>query len=483
MHNSNRDIPLVVDLDGTLIKTDLLYENINACLTSHPLSVFSTIKSLLQGKAALKTALSVQYQPDFCHLPFNAAVIDWLKAERQGGRQLILATASHEKFALQAAAYLGIFDEVLATDAHRNLKSGIKRDVLVERYGEKGFDYVGDTSADKPVWQAARYAHVVAPSKSLLTWLQQQADLKQVFSTAQGSAGKAFMRALRPHQWAKNGLLFIPLLTAHLYTEATSVWLSLLAFLVFCITASSVYLLNDLVDITNDRQHPHKRQRPFASGQLSVLVGWLAWPLLLLLAFSIGMLTLPLAFMAVLAIYYSLTLGYSLYFKRQPIVDVLVLAGLYTLRIVAGTTALGVALSFWLLSFSMYIFLSLAFMKRVSDMKLCFDTADAEHRLAGRGYQQDDFALINTMGVVSGFLSVVFLALYVHSQEIVQHYHYPALMGLLCPLLLFWVLRAWFITHRGGMHDDPVWFALKDSPSWVTGGLFVLIFLAGKYLP
>ena len=476
---NNNDVPLVVDLDGTLTKTDLLYESANYALTRNPFSFFKMVLTLFKGRGALKSSLSEHFKPQLSELPVNAEVIHWLKAEKQRGRKLVLATASHEKLAQQMSEHFNFFDEVLATSDSRNLKSAIKRDALVDLYGEKGFDYIGDASADKPVWKAARYSHAVSPSASVLFWLKKNTLLKNVFKN-DSSPLKAFMHALRPHQWSKNLLLFVPLLTAHLYTDMQSVWVSLLAFVIFSITASSVYVLNDLVDITNDRHHPRKCKRPFASGQLSILTGWLIWPILLLLAIISGLLILPAGFMSVLCIYYLSTMGYSFYFKRKPLTDVLMLAGLYTLRIIAGTTALNISPSFWLLSFSMCIFLSLAFMKRVGEFKTTLTVSNSK-QLKGRGYVSGDFELISSMGVASGFLSLVFMALYIHDQEVIKDYNCPQILWLSCPLLLFWIARTWLITHRGKMHDDPVLFAVKDKVSLLTGTLLIFLIIIARY--
>jgi phosphoglycolate phosphatase-like HAD superfamily hydrolase len=270
---ADASVPLVVDLDGTLLKTDLLYEGSNASLTLNPFNLFRLLRKLFKGKAALKADLSAQHQPNFAELPMHAPVIDWLRQEKQQGRQLVLATAGHRQLAQQAADYLGCFDEVLATDDQHNLIGRHKRDALVARYGEGGFDYVGDAAADKPIWQVARVAHAVSPSRSILGWLKKNTQLGQVFRK-QSSTLKAFVKALRPHQWAKNVLLFVPLITAHLYMQPDAIMTTVWAFVVFSITASSVYLLNDLVDVKSDRQHPRKCKRPFAAGNLSLLTGW-----------------------------------------------------------------------------------------------------------------------------------------------------------------------------------------------------------------
>ncbi len=301
-----------------------------------------------------------------------------------------------------------------------------------------------------------------------------------------GTAGPlpSLLRAMRPHQWLKNLLVFIPLLAAHQYGDGSSVVKALFAFLIFGLTASSVYLLNDLVDIRDDRHHARKKHRPLASGRLSLLHGWLAWPLLLMLA---AVLTSPLGaglriqFAASLAAYLLLTAAYSLKLKQIAIVDVLTLAILYTLRIIAGAAAIAVPVSFWLLSFSMFIFLSLAFIKRYSELW----SAHAEGRsgvLRGRGYEAQDLQLVSSLGGSAGYTAVLVLALYIQDSHTASLYATPALIWLACPLLLFWISRAWLIAHRGQMHDDPIVFALKDPVSLGVTAVFAAVFFLARII-
>ena len=474
------DTPLVVDLDGTLIKTDLLFESINYLLTKKTFHALKAIVSVFKGKHLFKSKLALQFTPDFSEIPINKELLEWLKIEHKKGRTLILATASHKKYAMKAADFFGFFDDVIATDEEINLKSKNKRDFLVERFGEKGFDYVGDSKADKPVWKAARYSYAVSPSKTTYDWLYNNVQIKYVFENEKSSKHIVFLKSLRPHQWAKNLLIFIPLLTSHLYNSNVAISSSVLAFIIFCTAASSAYLLNDLSDLSNDRNHPRKCHRPLASGELSILSGWLIWPLMFFLSLLLAVIKLPVAFVFVLITYYSLTVVYSLYLKTKPIIDVIVLAMLYTLRIIAGTSALDINLSFWLLSFSMFVFLSLAFVKRVSEFKALLPNKNI--RVTGRGYLRDDFEIVSSMGVVSGFSAVVFLSLYVHEQSSMNYYTHPEILWLLCPLLLFWIVRIWLITHRGGMFDDPVVFVLKDKLSRVIAITIMSLFVLARYL-
>jgi 4-hydroxybenzoate polyprenyltransferase len=358
----------------------------------------------------------------------------------------------------------------------------VPSDSLLGRFGAGNFDYVGCGKDDLGLWHAARLSHVVGGSPALHQKVREHATLARVFSVPPRSAGHAMLRAMRPHQWAKNILVLIPLLTAHRYTDAHSVLQVLLAFLTFGLTASSVYLLNDLIDVADDRHHPRKRLRPIAAGELGLLQGWLAWPLLLCSAWLLALATLPINFLITLAVYIALTLGYSLRLKQSPIVDVLALACLYTLRIIAGAAAINVPLSFWLLSFSMFIFLSLAFIKRFNELR----TARANHakgNLRGRGYRHEDLEMVSSLGISAGYLSVLVLALYIQDGHTAQMYARHQVLWLACPTMLFWISRTWMIANRGWMHDDPIVFALKDKTSLATAAILVLIFAVARLMP
>lgn len=475
----SRTLPLVVDLDGTLIKTDLLLETASQFVLSKPWRAYKLLTLLSNGKSCLKIYLSQNTNIDVTSLPYNDVLISWLKQKKSEGRVIVMATASPRLLADKVAAHLGLFDEVLATDASTNLKALAKRMALVAKYGEKGFDYVGNDWADLPVWHAAFQAHVVSCSSGLIEVARRQGNLGQVFSDGKMPLAKSFFKAMRPHQWVKNFLVFIPLLAAHRYGVVSSLESALVAFVVFGMTASSVYLLNDLVDVADDRKHTNKRLRPFAAGHLSLLLGWLAWPVLLLCAFELAAAALPWPFTLSLVAYFALTMVYSFWLKRIPMVDVLTLAGLYSLRIVAGAAAISVPMTFWLLSFSMFMFLSLAFIKRYSELKRVFQNGQAK-TLLGRGYNTQDLELVANLGVSAGYTSVLVLALYIQDSHTASLYATPQFIWLACPLLLFWISRTWLIAHRGQMHEDPVVFALKDRVSWAVAALFAGVFVLAK---
>lgn len=470
---------MVVDLDGTVIKTDLLFESANGFITRQPFQSFRLAAWLTKGKSALKARLADTAGIDPSSLPYNEPVVDWLRHQKSQGRTLILATASHRSLAEKVARHLDMFDEVLATEGDTNLKSRRKRDVLIARYGEGGFDYVGNDSADIPVWKAADRAYVVSSSLRFVERMRSLGNLEQVFDDGRPLAVKALIKAMRPYQWVKNLLVFVPLLASHGYGGSIGLLHALVAFLVFGLTASSVYLLNDMVDVADDRHHQRKKRRPFASGNLSLLHGWIAWPLLLITAFAIALLALPGSFVAVLAVYFVLTLAYSLRLKQSAVVDVLTLAALYTLRVIAGAVAISVEPSFWLLSFSMFLFLSLAFIKRFSELRTARD-AGRQGWIRGRGYAHEDLEIVSSMGTGAGYLSVLVLALYIQDSHAAAMYQTPQIIWLACPLLLYWVSRIWIFAHRGWVHDDPIVFALKDWKSWVVGTSFLGVFWLAK---
>ena len=334
--------PVAVDLDGTLICTDLLVESISQFLIQNPFEFFKPLLWLLRGKTVLKTELARRVHLDVSALPYNTDVLDWLHAEKQGGRRLVLATASHRVLAEQVAQHLKLFDEVMATEGDTNLKSAAKAQALVDRFGEGGFDYVGNDWPDLQVWAKAHTAHLVNAPDSLLRSTREQSSVGQVFNSSHASTWTALLKAIRLHQWMKNLLVFVPLMAAHQYTDTSRDELALIAFVVFSLTASSVYLLNDLVDVQDDRHHVRKRLRPFASGALNLVTGWVAWPVLLGVATVVSMLCMPALFSVSLGIYFVLTVAYSLHLKQLAVVDVLTLAALYTLRLIAGAAAIDV---------------------------------------------------------------------------------------------------------------------------------------------
>ncbi|HZR38454.1 MAG TPA: UbiA family prenyltransferase [Nevskia sp.] len=463
--------PLCVDLDGTLVRGDTLVEACLALLKQHPLQVLLLPFWLLRGRAWFKARVFRQVRLDAASLPYEPAFLDWLRRQRAEGRRLVLCTGSDQSIAAAVSAHLGLFEAAIGSDGVHNLSGSGKRARLVADYGARGYDYAGNHRVDLKVWSQARRAVVVNASPRLAQQAGALAMLEQVFGAEAGGV-RAWLRALRPHQWAKNALLFVPILAAHAWSNLDGLRATALGFAAFCLCASATYLLNDLLDLEADRAHPRKRQRPFASGLLHPGAGLAASALLAAAAFVLAWVTAPLL-CALLAFYAALSLGYSFRIKKLVMLDVITLAALYTLRIIAGAAAARVEASFWLLAFSMFLFLSLALVKRCAELHALI--AEQRSQTRGRGYHAEDLPVLQQLGGASGYLSVLVLALYINSSASQQLYRHPQLLWLLCPLLLYWISRVWIITHRGAMHDDPVVFALRDRSSRWLGLLAALI--------
>lgn len=464
--------PLCVDLDGTLVATDTLWEGVLRLVLRNPLMVFAVFRWMLAGKAALKQAVAEHAPRDPAGWPVRPDLLELLQREKRKGRRLVLATGAPAKVAQGIADHLDLFDEVLSTSGDINLTASRKRDRLIERFGHGGFDYIGDSRDDIPVFEAADKALVVAPDPAASRW--QQAHDAELLLQPKGGI-RTILKAIRVHQWLKNSLLAVPLVLNHEVFNIGMVAAVIGAFLSFSFAASFVYVLNDLADLENDRLHYRKKRRPFASGQLSIPTGLALGAGLLVLSLCIAAFLPPL-FLGVLLLYVVATTAYSFFLKRKLLVDVFTLAGLFTLRIIAGAAATGVDLSFWLLAFSIFFFLSLALVKRYVELQEL--AGDEGSKRLGRGYYAVDFEMIGQAGISSAFGAALVLALYVHSDEVQEMYATPALLWPLCPLILYMLLRIWMLARRGQMEDDPVVFIISDWRSQlctVVGAALVLI--------
>lgn len=459
-------MPLCVDLDGTLIRTDLLHEAAIRFAAHHPWELWRLAVWAYRGRATLKHELATRIDIDATSLPYRRALIDHIAEHRARGGEAYLVTASPRRWAEAVADHLAMFDGIICSTDHLNLKGAAKASALVDRFGSGGFAYVGDGRQDKAVWASAGSA--LGAGNAATRFLTADA---RIFAE-KGSLGTSTIRALRPHQWLKNLLIFVPLFTSHQIDSAATIISALAAFLAFCCCASNAYIVNDLLDLPSDRLHPRKSLRPFASGEVPVRVGVAIAPMLLVLAASFC-LALPPIFAVVLTAYYVLTQAYSLTLKRRAPADVFTLASLYTIRVIAGAVAIGVALSLWLAAFSIFIFLSLATLKRHAEL------VDAASRgidmAAGRGYWTSDGPVLVALGMASGFSAVLVMTLYVTQPYVVGLYRTPELLWLICPLMLYWVSRMWLLAQRRQMHDDPIVLAIRDSVSrniiLVSGGI------------
>jgi len=465
--------PLVVDLDRTLIRSDMLYESLWKLICRNPLYCFLIPVWLVRGRAHLKQRIAQLTAVDVRLLPYHQELLDYLREERRNDRRLILATASDLSIAERIAAYLGIFDDVIASDGKINLKGTRKAEELARRYGRGSFSYAADGRHDLPIWQTAASALVVSDDQKLLHRIRKTTPIEKVFS-GQKVTLRLFVKALRLHQWFKNVLVFVPLIAAHRVSDIATVAETVLAFLAFGLVASAGYLLNDLVDVDVDRRHPSKKDRPFASGALDFRFGFFGSPLLLAMGGGISLL-LPGKFQVALFAYFAATQLYSFYLKRLVLVDVFMLAVLYTARIIAGALAIDVPVSQWLLAFSVFLFLSLAFVKRYSELHSLRQRD--EELAAGRGYSVVDFELLSSLGAAGGYIAVLVFALYINSPEVRVLYRTPEYLWMFCLVLLYWISRVWIIAHRGRMHDDPIVFALKDRVSYLVGAAGVASFV------
>ncbi|MEW9855770.1 UbiA family prenyltransferase [Novosphingobium sp. M1R2S20] len=475
---TSRSLPqiLAVDLDGTLLRSNMLHETFWSAWGADWRVPFLAAARLRHGKAQLKALLTERASVDFSVLPYDAEVLAYIRRWREDGGRVALVTASDQRLADGVARHLGLFDDVFGSDGTRNLKGRAKAEFLVDRYGAGSYAYVGDTHADDEVWRHSGHAVVKSRSRRVHAKARVHRSFEVIQPPVSSAAG--LVRALRPHQWLKNLLVFLAMLGAHQF-DGETLLRAVGAFLAFSLVASSVYLVNDLLDLSADRAHVRKCKRPFASGAAAIEWGLPLTVLLLVSGAAIAALLGPM-FMLVLAIYYITTTAYSLSLKRHTIIDICVLAGLYTIRVLAGGVATGIPVSVWLLAFSLFIFFSLAAVKRQAEL---VDAVKAgKLKIHGRGYHPDDLALVSQMAVGSGFVSVLVVTLYLSADTVLQIYPRAELLWGVTPVLLFWISRVIFKAHRGEMHDDPIVFAARDRVSIVCGAL-ILAFAVGASLP
>lgn len=433
---------------------------------------------LLKGRAGFKEAIASSAQIGPAHLPYRDDFVEYLRSQKAVGRRLVLATAAHHSIASAVASHIAIFDEVLATQTGNNLKAEAKLHAIQQSVG-KPFVYAGDSSADLCIWRAAEAAILVNVSDRVARLVKQHVPVEREFSQPRIGL-KTWLRALRVHQWLKNLLIFVPLLTAFSFTDLAKVASSLIAFFAFSLAASANYVINDLWDLENDRAHPRKRFRPFASAQIPISYGLVVSAGCLLVALLFAAVVSK-NFLLVLGFYLLLTTAYSSVLKEYVLVDVILLSLLYTLRILAGAVAIGIAVSSWLLAFSVFIFLSLALVKRCTELVTLDEIGVAATR--GRDYRVGDLVVLWPLGVGAALAAVVVFGLFISAPETQPRYATPQLLWLVAVGLIYWLARLWIKTSRGEMHDDPVIYAIKDRGSRVTVMAMLATILVAHFLP
>ncbi len=453
---TERSRPLCVVRTGGLLRNSIVVEAAFALLKARPSLLLRLPAWMAQGPDTLGREVAERVAPDPRYLPYDRMTLGKLAEARSTGRRTVLVAAGEAPFARTIADHLGLFDEIVEARSR-----GKADQALAARFGEGGFEWLRDKGGtDGP--QPEHGDSPGGPSRS------------------GAPAWRLILRAIRAHQWLKNILIFLPVVAGQQLLDPGVVLRASLALVAFSLAASSVYVVNDLLDLAEDRKHPSKRLRPFASGDLPLSLA----PILLVSMVGTAVLlafTLPVEFAGSLATYLALSLAYSLKLKGAVLLDVLTLAGLYSLRVIAGCAATGITPSVWLLGLSLFFFLSLALVKRYAELHVRVSRADDldEGRLPGRSYRAGDLPVLISLGVASGCISVLVLALYLISDEFARHYRYPVFLWLLCPLTLYWMGRVWIVVSRDEMEDDPLIWAVKDQLSrWVGVIALALLILA-----
>ncbi|NRA83853.1 MAG: UbiA family prenyltransferase [Gammaproteobacteria bacterium] len=473
--NTANSTTLYVDLDGTFTKTDLLFESLVIAIKNNPLVLLWCFLWLLKGRSYFKCQLAARANVETSLLPLNEEFYLFLQQEKANGRKLILATASDTKFAEKIYNHYDLFDDYICSDINTNLKGKAKL-LRIQTLDQK-FSYAGNSDQDFVIFEQCEHSYLVNPTRKAKQ-LAKKSPPSRTFDQVD-VAKLVWVKQLRVQQWVKNGLLFVPLIVSGLFVNEREIGLTILGFISFSLLASATYIINDLFDLESDRSHIRKKNRPLAAGTISIIDGMAAAGMLFVVAFSIAS-QLNGLFITVLVSYLGLTLTYSLKIKQFIGIDVIALASLYTLRIIAGAVLLDVTLSFWLLSFSMFVFFSLAIIKRCTELKSLMGTARTN--TSGRDYHVDDYLVLMSIGTSSAMLSVLMFCFYVNSNVLSNQYQQPQLLWLVVPALCYWMMRMWIKVHRGEMHDDPIVFSLKDRGSLMTIGFMGVIAVVAQIL-
>jgi len=473
----NDNIPLCVDLDDSFLKTDTLLESILITLKLKPFFLFLLPFWLIKGRAYLKSKISEIAMPNFNTLPINKEVENYIIQQKELNRKIILTTATNENIAKNIVSQTNLFDDFYASSDRHNLRALNKANFLTKQFGEYNFDYIGNSYDDLKVWKYSKNAIIINPSNKLLNKARKINNNITVINSEKATFYD-FIKQIRVHQWLKNILIFFPFLLAH-QVNLQNFINSIFAFISFSFLASFVYITNDLFDLEADRQHPTKKNRPIASGRISISKAILSSFILLISGLIISLLLINKYFLAILLAYLIITTMYTFSLKRIAIIDIITLSILYTLRLIAGGISTDVEVSQWLLGFSLFFFLSLATMKRYTELLVIKDLNKVN--TSGRGYNIKDIPLIRTIGLASGYLSVLIFSLYLNSQKVISLYNHPKILWLITFSLLYWISRMWLISHRGEMNEDPIVYTAKDKVSYIIG-LIIIILLTGASL-
>jgi 4-hydroxybenzoate polyprenyltransferase len=476
--NSSKKI-LFVDLDNTFVSTDILFELILKMIKKSPFNLFYLFVWLFKGKAYLKDKLANNYDIDVDTLPYNVNVLQYLNENKSKWERIVLATGTNELVANKIYKNnSSIFSDVLSSNDKTNLIGKNKLAAINIYLKGKSFDYIGDSISDLKIWRAASNAIVVDPSLIVNLKIRNIKNMMIISTKNKKNRLKSWFRLIRIHQWMKNLLLFLPLIMSHLFFDFKVIFINLIAFFSFSLIASSGYIINDFMDIDSDRKDSHNKHRPIASGTISIRDSFITFIFLVVFGFTLSIFKLPFLFTIFLLSYLFISLVYTFFLKKIVIIDVIILSLLYNIRIISGGIATTIAISPWLLMFSTFFFMNLAFMKRY----IWLDKVKSKDmNLSVRGYLKSDKSIIKSAGIASGFISIIIFLSYIHSDHIKSLYSQPYVLWLIIPLLFYFITRLWVITNRGIMHKDPVIFILKDYPSYTLLFIIIIIFIIAKF--
>lgn len=473
----DQPLPLVVDLDGALLRVNPLHEGLLVLLMRRPWQLLRALRILICRGGSRMEAMGASFgMVDIENLPLRQELLAWLREQAAAGRELHLVSAADPVTVGRLAASLRLFDSCVASGGSHRLRGSAKADYLTRRFSD-GFSYVGGRAQEPAVWESASAAVLAGAPPAARRRIQRLNKPIEAEFPAPGVRAAPWLKQLRLHQWSKNLLVFLPLLLGHRFTDVQG-WVSaLLAFAGMSLVASATYVVNDLSDLADDRRHISKRNRPLAAGTIAAPAAAAVALLMLAAGFGLAFATGPEAGLT-LACYLALTLAYSFRLKRVALLDTAVIGSLFTLRIVLGAVAARTPLSPWLLAFSAMLFFSLAMAKRHAEITKAARSA-ATAKIAGRGYEAGDVLLTLVYGISSGVASLVISMLYITNGVATVLYGNPSWLWAVPLLLYLWQMRVWLYAHRGTLDDDPIVFALKDRASLLLGaGCLLALYLA-----